>query len=360
VNTFRSACCIILILFLFSCAQESGKDPVIAIFGNTEITEHWFVMSFRLLPESMRMEYAGQNGMRLYMDRLAIQFAYYLEGLRRSLHSDENYLRQLNETEFVHLMDYATEKYLKSHIRITDQDIKVFYQEYLQHKDTTKLSFDQIKDIIVRKILFEKGQPLLNELLDKLYFEAEIALNETEIASPNGPNDDVVVASGKGLLLSWGDIKSLFDILPISNKEKYDLRQSEKRVKAINTVCKYELFLSDVENKRIKDDPEFKLIREVLQMAVLSRYTKARIIGDDIRADYERAKKYYENNINKYKKTSGDIAKFEEVRERVYQDATDDYRNQIAEDLGRALIRDRYPMKINEKVFKQFWERMKE
>jgi len=69
----------------------------------------------------------------------------------------------------------------------------------------------------------------------------------------------------------------------------------------------------------------------------------------------EQAKEFYEKNKNHYMKPTGGMYTFEEVKPRVMSEASAKYRLTVADDLAKALIRDRFPMTIYEKNLQLLW-----
>jgi parvulin-like peptidyl-prolyl isomerase len=122
----------ISILFAFiACAKkEEQKGPYLAKVGSATITQADLEREIKTLPEFAQKLFEGSGGKEKFLNELIKKELLYQEALKKGLDKDPEYQRKVEEFKKLTLIGQLLEKEVESKTKVTDQDIKNYYEKH--------------------------------------------------------------------------------------------------------------------------------------------------------------------------------------------------------------------------------------
>jgi len=123
------------LLFAFiACAKKGGeepkKGPYLAIVGTTKITEADLDKEIKALPDFAQKLFEGPEGKEKFLNELVKKEILYQEATKKGLDKDPEYLKKVEEFKKITLIGQLLEKEIESKSKVTDQDIKDYYEKH--------------------------------------------------------------------------------------------------------------------------------------------------------------------------------------------------------------------------------------
>ncbi len=128
---------------LFSCSQKAGEKttaqqgPFVAKVGSSSITQADFEREMKSLPEYARQLFEGEAGKEKFLDEIVKKEILYQEALKKGIDKDPNFNRKVEEFKKLTLASALLEKEIMSKNKVTEQDVKDYYNKHKNDFTTT-------------------------------------------------------------------------------------------------------------------------------------------------------------------------------------------------------------------------------
>lgn len=127
-------CFILAVPLLFSfmaCAKkDEQKGPYLVKVGTAKITQADLERELKSLPEFAQQLFEGSEGKKKFLDELIKKELLYQEAVKRGLDKDAEFQRKFEEFRKLTLISSLLEKEIEEKARVTDQDIKDYYEKH--------------------------------------------------------------------------------------------------------------------------------------------------------------------------------------------------------------------------------------
>lgn len=120
----------ILFAFIACAKKEEQKGPYLAKVGNATITQADLEREIKTLPEFAQKLFEGSGGKEKFLNELIKKELLYQEALKKGLDKDPEYQRKVEEFKKLTLIGQLLEKEVESKTKVTDQDIKNYYEKH--------------------------------------------------------------------------------------------------------------------------------------------------------------------------------------------------------------------------------------
>ncbi|MFZ5996280.1 MAG: peptidylprolyl isomerase [Nitrospirota bacterium] len=139
---------LIALVFVASCSQGGSTGGYVAKVDNVKITKEDVQAEMNALPDMAKQFFMGPEGAARFVDELTKKEMLYIEAKKRGLDKDKEFQRRVEEFKKITLINQLLEKEIESGAKITDADIKNFYDT---HKEDFILSSQvKISQIVVK------------------------------------------------------------------------------------------------------------------------------------------------------------------------------------------------------------------
>lgn len=244
---------IIAFVFIASCAKEGGKKGgyVLKIDSNV-YTQEDVQAEMSTLPEMAKEFFQGPEGTARFVDELVKKELLYIEAKNRGLDKNKDFQKRVEEFKKITLINQILEKEMESAAKITDKDIKDYYDKHKEDfvvNTQVRLSHIVVKTDEDAKKVYErlkKGEDFANVAsdasLDKVSAKAggdignfkrgemkseleEIAfrLKKGEVSMPIKLKDGIhiiKVTDAKGSVLEFDKVKGLIGQRMAAEKQR--------------------------------------------------------------------------------------------------------------------------------------------
>ncbi len=132
---------ILFVGFLFSCTQKAAdktaQGPVVAKVGGAGITQADFEREMKSLPDYAQQLFEGEAGKEKFLDEIIKKEILYQEALKKGLDKSPEFTRKLEEFKKLTLASALLEREIMSKNKVTDQEVKDFYNKHKEDFTTT-------------------------------------------------------------------------------------------------------------------------------------------------------------------------------------------------------------------------------
>lgn len=177
----RFAVSFFLIVLLVSCSQKAAEQqsqgPLVAKVGNDVITQADFVRELNSLPDYAKQMFEGETGKEKFLDEVIKKDILYQEALKKGIDKNPDFQSKLEEFRKLTLASMLLEKEIMSKNKISDQDVKDYYNKHKEEFTTTSQirashilvkTEDEANKVLARLKKGEKFQEIAKkESLDK-------------------------------------------------------------------------------------------------------------------------------------------------------------------------------------------------
>jgi peptidyl-prolyl cis-trans isomerase C len=126
---------------LVSCSQKAAEQvsqgPLVAKVGNAGITEADFQRELKSLPEYAQQLFEGEAGREKFLDEIIKREILYQEALKKGIDKEPDFKRKMEEFKRLTLASELLEKEIISKDKVTDQEVKDYYDKHKADFTTT-------------------------------------------------------------------------------------------------------------------------------------------------------------------------------------------------------------------------------
>lgn len=122
---------IVALIFVISCARDGGQGYAVKIDGET-LSKDDVQAEMKNLPPIAKDFFKGHEGVSRFVDELVKKELLFHEAKKRGLENDKELKRKIEESKKIILINHLLEKEIESAAKVTDKDIKDYYDK---HKD---------------------------------------------------------------------------------------------------------------------------------------------------------------------------------------------------------------------------------
>jgi EpsD family peptidyl-prolyl cis-trans isomerase len=151
-----------LLAALSACSKNTveQKGPFLAKVGTSQITQADFNREFQSLPDYARQMFQGAAGKEKFLDEIVKKEVLYQEAIKKGMDKNPDFIRKVEDFKKLTLISELLEKEIMSKAKMTDQEIREYYDKHKQDFATT----NQIR---VSHILV-KTEEEANKVLERL------------------------------------------------------------------------------------------------------------------------------------------------------------------------------------------------
>jgi peptidyl-prolyl cis-trans isomerase C len=137
----RIAVSFFLIALLVSCSQKTAEQqaqgPFVAKVGSDVITQADFERELSSLPDYAKQMFEGETGKEKFLDEIVKKDILYQEALKKGIDKDPDFKSRLGEFKKLTLASMLLEKEIMSKDKVSDQDVKDYYNKHKEEFATT-------------------------------------------------------------------------------------------------------------------------------------------------------------------------------------------------------------------------------
>ena len=359
---------VLLLLFAPSCSKKPADQmpvdetgsPILVDIGNGQfkLSMAYYELALNRVAPLFRGQFSTPEGKRDYLERLVYEGVYYLEGKRRKYDKKVEFKNTYNLRLYQGVLDeYRAD--IRKKTNPTDEQIQAEYDRTMKGKPYAK-PLEQMKTAIrnslIEKITDEtflaKREALMKEWQVKLHTELlDRLLPGTK--PEDMPRLEEPLAEGlNGYKYTVGQLAKRIEESPPSIREK--LREPGKMQARLEFVVGDDVLFTWAVREGYDKTAGFQLRKLMTEVIALSQITRKEILGTDVVATLEDAKKYYKDNPKKFDKPDGSQVPFEEVKDRVMAAATNEKQMEAMKSLAKSLMAHRFPTVNYEANIKKF------
>lgn len=246
-----------------------------------------------------------QIDFRKALDGMVDDYLMNQEGIRLGLDKEGEFISKTNSyLEFQSVLRLRKEA-VKDKIRIKEDEIKEFYDNYYQRKekgDKPPPDYQKVKKTIRKKIYKQKEGAREEEYLNQLKKKATIEINKDFLELSTKKEEDL----GEVIARVNRSSITLRDLLKecgraLMGKEGEDAREIKKKV--LGSLVDYCLIKNDALDRNYpKKDLSFGRMISQYRIILMVNLFKKLIIYPQIKISEEDLKEYYQNNREKFRK----------------------------------------------------------
>jgi hypothetical protein len=327
---------------------KDGK-PILADIGDGkfQITLPYFEMAMTRVPVSSRYQYLTPEGKRQFLEMLAIEATYYLEGVRRKVFRQREF-RNMLKLRLNAIMPEEARKELLKGITVTDDQVRAEWNAQITDKE--RYPFESVKDQLrarMTEALLDKAVEAKREELRKAW-QVKLRPDNLEKLSPKNLQDgaiapalDDALAEGTDYKYTVGQFLQRLDAAPADVREK--IRKYPDPTQLLSMAVDEDVLSAWAEKQGFQKNIDMELRKKIIEVGTLSFATRSEIVGRDIFATPGEAKAYFDKHRQDY--AVGDrMQTFPEVRDRVIAAVTEKKRDAATRSLAQSLMRHRFPI----------------
>jgi hypothetical protein len=341
--------------------DEHGSPVYVDIGGGQfKLTKAYYDLALERAGPIFRGQFETPAGKRDYLDRLVYEAVYYLEGLRKKYDRKTEFKNLYNLRLFQGVLDEFRSD-LRKKLVITDDQLRAEYDRLMKGKAGAK-PFETMKTAVrnmlemrlVEEAYQAKKQGLLKDWQIKYHYDL---LNRLLPSKPNPDDvprlDEVLAEGANGYKYTVGQLAKRIEELPEEVKQR--LRQPGGDAKArLEFVVGVDVLFTWAVREGLDKTASYQLRKLIIEVVILSQITRAEIIGNDIVASGDEAKRYYDLHKHNFTRSNGQVVPFEEVRAKILSDLTEHKRLDAMKSLAKSLMAHRFPTVYYEANIKKY------
>jgi hypothetical protein len=163
---------------------EIPSGTVVAKIRNRNITKEELDNEIRKLPSYMQENYKDDTKKLEFLKHYIATELLYDSAKRRNLENDKNILERTFQVKKSLMVQKLLEEELAPKIKITDSDLKLYYEahkkDFVEKKDKKEIqkSFDEVKEQVRQAVLAIKEQEAYQELISNLLKAEQVTIYE--------------------------------------------------------------------------------------------------------------------------------------------------------------------------------------
>ena len=228
----------VLCVFVSCAKQGEQKGPYLAKVGNVKITDADLEREMKNLPPFAQKLFEGIEGKKKFLNELVKKELLYQEALKEGLDKDATYVQKVEDFKKITLIGQLLEKELAKKAKVTDEDIKQYYDEHKEDFSPT----GQIRLGLIRVKTADEAKKILDDLkkgedFAKLAKEDSIDTNSAKAGGDLGflSRDQIpqeyqmsIVKLKKGALSEPIKTKNGYDIIKVIDKKATQVIEFDK------------------------------------------------------------------------------------------------------------------------------------
>jgi len=125
---------VFLIAALSACSKKAveQKGPFLAKVGTSQITQADFNREFQSLPDYARQMFQGAAGKEKFLDEIVKKEVLYQEAIKKGMDKSPDFIRKVEDFKKLTLVSELLEKEIMSGAKVTDQEIREYYDKHKQ------------------------------------------------------------------------------------------------------------------------------------------------------------------------------------------------------------------------------------
>lgn len=132
----KFALVLVCVVLAFSCtkkgADQKGGSQVLATVGSVKITQADYEKELQGLPEYAQVMFEGEGGREKFLDEIIKKEILYQEAVKKGYDKDAEFQKKLDEFRKLTLISQLFEKEIMAKAKVSDQDVKDFYEKNKQ------------------------------------------------------------------------------------------------------------------------------------------------------------------------------------------------------------------------------------
>jgi hypothetical protein len=348
---------LVLLLAISACHKKPSEEmpvdeqgsPVFVDIGDGQfkLTKAYFDLALDRAGPIFRGQFTTAEGKREYLDRLVYEAIYYLEGKRRKYDRKPEFKNMYNLRLYQGVLDEFRAD-LRKKANITDEQLRAEYDRIFKGKPGAK-SFEELRHAVRNSLeqrLVEEGyqnkkQELQKEWQIKYHYDLLDRLLSSNANTEQAPRLDEVLAEGNnGYQYTVGQLVKRIEEAPEAVKQK--LREPGNMSKRLEFVVAEDVLFTWAVREGYDKTAGYQLRKLMIEVAALSQIARTEIIGHDIVATVEDARKYYQEHEREFSRPDGQMTPFEKVRDRLISTVTEKKRLEAMRSLAKSLMAHRF------------------
>ena len=135
----KIAVIVLLLSALVACSKKGAEQqgPFLAKVGDTRITQADLDRELKSLPDYAQQLFEGEGGKEKLLDEIVKKEILYQEALKKGIDKDPEFTKKLEEFKKLTLVSELLEKEIMSKAKVSDQDVKDYYEKHKEDFTTT-------------------------------------------------------------------------------------------------------------------------------------------------------------------------------------------------------------------------------
>ncbi len=325
---------------------KDGKPVLADVGGQFQVTVPYYELAISRVPVASRYQYLTPDGKRQFLEKLAIEAVYYLEGKRRKFYLEKDFRNMLKLRHYYIYIEEGRKEILKG-LSVTDEQVKAEYDATIKDKDA--FPFDKMKEEIRYRLLERELDKAVESKKDelrktwgvKMHYDVLALLNPQSMKNGTAPALDQPLAEGAEYKYTVDQFLKRLDLAPPEVREKAE--RYPDPVKMLDFFVGEDLLSAWVQKANLDKSLDLELRKKILEVGALSAFTRQQIVGRDIFATPTEARTYYDKHAKEFEQ-NGQVAPFDKIKDLVIVKVTEKRRDEATRGLAQSLMAHRYPV----------------
>lgn len=321
------------LLLLLGCRGEPKEtdapmaddgSPILAdVAQKYQITLPFYQLAFSRVPIAERAKFLGLEGRTLFLEKLAIEAVYYLEGVRMKFFSSKDFMRQ-RKIRMQQILNDEVRRITAEKLKIEDAEILAEYHRLV--KDDRAIPSDLIKEELrlwllskaVDRTYEAKKTQLIQDWGVQFDYATYFSLN---LNRPDDPQDrpkvNMPLATGKDYVYTVGQY---LERVLLSSPEKLQegfnnpqprgvlmalfredlIHRRYKLKQMLGRLVGEDLLTRWAQSEGLEATPEYTLRKELIDFGTLSFMTRENLVRQEIQANEKDIRAYYNRLTEAY------------------------------------------------------------
>ncbi len=130
---------VFLVAALSACSKKTAElnGPFLAKVGASQITQADFSRELQSLPDYAQQMFEGAAGKEKFLDEIVKKEVLYQEALKKGMDKSPEFIRKVEDFKKLTLISELLEKEIMSKAKVSDQEIRDYYDKHRQEFATT-------------------------------------------------------------------------------------------------------------------------------------------------------------------------------------------------------------------------------
>ncbi|MBN1326899.1 MAG: hypothetical protein JW996_03005 [Candidatus Cloacimonetes bacterium] len=296
----------ILLIPLLLFSDESADETIIAEYDGGKITLDDLEFRISKIAPMYQAKYKTNDGKLELLDMICTEELFYLESINSGFEAEPEFWNRIQINVKNTFNREFKKDYVNDRLNLVEDEKRQYFQEH-KNTDYADRTYEEVEHDIEMRLLPQKQEMIIDNLLDSLYLTYEIEVDNNLIKStdfdqvePDAENLETLYlrSSDPSFQRSVKDFKAIYDELPTAQKDQ--LKHPEFADDQIKKIVHMEIIYEEALRQGYDEKEEVAETVDQIKKNMLLRTVYNELVINQIDISDEDLKDYYENNITKF------------------------------------------------------------